>query len=197
MRTASSSPRRRQSGRCVFRRNAGGRGHVADGGRAGRGRAVAEGVARDRGGGARHDAAARAGAGTHAPCDACRGGHRLLGRADPAGGVPRDPRRADDGVPVGADRLHRGADVRNAGRHRHRNRRVDDRPREPDCASAGLRDRAQARSRRAAAALARTSRRRDLRRPVDRPSRRTPLLRQRAIRGGADRRTGRRNTSLA
>ncbi len=186
-----------QPGRCAFRRNAGRRRHVADGGRAVRGRAVAEDIARHRGCGARHDAAAGAGAGAHAPRDARCGGHRLLGRADPAGGVPRHPRRANDGVPVGADRLRRGSVARHAERHRRRDRRVDDRTREPDRSSAGVCNRTQARSRRAATTVARTSGRRDVRRLADRPPRRTPVLRQRAIRRRTDRRAGRRSTSPA
>ncbi len=93
-------PRRR-----AVRRDAGRRGHVADGGGARGGRAVAEGVAGDRRRRGGDDAAARAGAGPDAARDARGGRHRLFGRADPARGVPGDPRRAHDGVSLGADRL--------------------------------------------------------------------------------------------
>ena len=97
--------RRRQSRRRAVRRDAGGRRHVADGGGARRGRAVAEGIAGDRGHRGGDDAAARADAGPDAARDARGGRHRLLGRADPAGGVPCHPQRAHDGVSLGADRL--------------------------------------------------------------------------------------------
>ena len=50
-------------------------------------------------------AAARAAAGPAAERHAGGGRHRLLGRADPAGGVPRHPQGAHDGVSLGADRL--------------------------------------------------------------------------------------------
>ena len=109
-------------------------------------------------------------------------------RADPAGGVPRHPQSARDGVSLGALRLRRRAGVRHAHRHRRRHRRVDDRPGQPDGAPAGVGHRAQARGRRAAAAVARTSRRRDLRRPADRTAGRAHLFRERAGRRPADQR---------
>ena len=124
------------------------------------------------------DAAARAGAGPDAERDARGGRHRLFGRADPACRVPRHPRRAHDGIPLGADRLRRRPAVRHAQGHRRGDHRVDDRPREPDGAPARLRHRPQARGRRAATAVARASRRRDLRGPADRAAGRTALLRQ-------------------
>ena len=83
---------------------------------------------------------------------------------DQAGGVPRHPRGALDGVPLGADRLRRRAGVRHAQGHRRRDHRVDDRAGEPGRPSARVGHRPQARHRRAAAAVGRTSRRRDLRR---------------------------------
>ena len=154
--------RARQSGRRAVRRHAGRRRHVADRGGALGGRGVAEGVAGDRRDGAGHDAAAGADPGAAAARDAGGGGHRLLGRADPAGGVSRHPRRAYDGVPLGVDRLRRGAGIRHAEGHRGRDRRVDDRAREPDRPSARFGHRPQARRRRAAAAVVRAPGRRDL-----------------------------------
>ena len=169
---------RRQPGRRAVRRHAGRRRHVADRGGALGGRAVAEGVAGDRRDGAGHDAAAGADPGAAAARDAGGGGHRLLGRADPAGGVSRHPRRAHDGVPLGVDRLRRGAGVRHAEGHRGGDHRVDDRAREPDRPSARLRHRPQARRRRAAAAVARAPGRRDLGGPADRAAGGAPVLRQ-------------------
>ena len=108
--------RRGQPRRRAVRRDAGGRRHVADGGGALGRRAIAEGLAGDRRRRAGDDAAAGAAARPAAERDAGGGRHRLLGRADPAGGVPRHPQRAHDGVPLGADRLRRRAGVRHAAR---------------------------------------------------------------------------------
>ena len=121
-----------QSGRRAVRCDAGGRRHLADRGRARRGRAVAEGLAGDRRQRGGDHAAARADAGPDAERHARGGGDRLLGRADPAGGVPRHPQRARDGVSLGAHRRARRAGVRHAQGHRRRHHRVDDRPGEPD-----------------------------------------------------------------
>ncbi|MCK7501511.1 MAG: hypothetical protein MZW92_74360 [Comamonadaceae bacterium] len=172
-----------QSGRRAARRDAGRRRHLADRGRALRGRAVAEGVAGDRGRRAGHHAAAGAAAGPAAERHAGGGRHRLLGRADPAGGVPRHPQRAHDGVPLGADRLRSAcwcsarckgivvaiivSMIGLASQTAH--------PRVS-------RHRPQARRRRAAAAVARAPRRRDLRGPADRAAGGAPVLRQRAER---------------
>jgi MFS superfamily sulfate permease-like transporter len=128
---------------------AGGR-DVADRRRARRRRAHAEGVAGDGGDRARDDAAARAAARPDAARDARGGRHRLLGGTDPARRVPRDPRRAHDGVPLGADRVPGRAAARNAAGHRRGDRRVDDRAGEPDRPAARVGHRAQARRRRAA-----------------------------------------------
>ena len=96
--------RRGQSRRRAVRRHAGGRRHLADGGRPRRGRAVAEGVAGHGGRRGGDHAAARAVAGPAAQRHAGGGRDRLLGRADPAGGIPRHPQGAHDGVSLGADR---------------------------------------------------------------------------------------------
>ena len=103
-------------GRRAVRRDAGRRRHLADRGRARRGRAVAEGIAGDRRCRGGNHAAARADAGPAAERDAGGGRHRLLGRADPAGGVPRHSQGAHDGVSLGDHRRARRADVRHAAR---------------------------------------------------------------------------------
>ena len=183
--------------RRAARRDAGRRRHLADRRGARRGRAVAEGLAGHRRRRAGHHAAAGAAAGPDAECHAGRGRHRLLGRADPARRVPRHPQGALDGVSLGADRLPRCAGVRHAQGHRGGHHRVDDRAGEPDRPPARLGHRPQARDRRAAAAVAGTPRRRDLRGPADRAARGAPVLRQCAERGGAHQRAGRRSTSRA
>ena len=70
------------------RHHAGRRRHFADGGRARRRRAVAAGLAGDRGRRARHHAVPGSDPWPDAKCDAGRSGHRLLGRVDQAVGVP-------------------------------------------------------------------------------------------------------------
>ena len=144
-----------------------------------------------------HDAAAGAAAGPDAERHARRGGHRLLDRAHPAGGVPRDPESANDGVPLGAGRLRRRAAVRHAEGHRGGDHRVDDRAREPDLAPAGVGHRSQAGRRRAAAAVARASRRRDVRGPADHPARGAAVLRERGLRQGDRSATWSRSTLRA
>ena len=112
--------------------------------------------------------------------DACGTRHRLFDRADPAGRVHRDTQvrtmefrwavAAALGVLIfGTLRGHRRGD-----------HPVADRPGEPDRAAAPARHRPQARRRRAASAVARTPRRRDLRGPADRAAGGPPVLRQRA-----------------
>ena len=81
-----------------------------------RGRAVAEGIAGDRGRRAGDDAVPGTSAGPDAPRDAGGRRHRLLGGTDPAGGVPCDPQRAHDGVSLGDHRRARRAGVRHAAR---------------------------------------------------------------------------------
>ena len=76
------------------------------------------------------------------------------------------------------DRLRRRAGVRHAEGHRGGHHRVDDRAGEPDRATARVRHRPQARGRRAATAVARAPRRRDLRGPADRAAGGAPVLRQ-------------------
>ncbi len=105
-----------QPGRRPVRCDAGRRRHVADGGGACRGRAVAEGIAGHRGRRAGDDAVPGTAAGPDAPRDAGGRRHRLLGGTDPAGGVPCDPQRAHDGVPLGDDRRARRPDFRHAAR---------------------------------------------------------------------------------
>ena len=151
--------RRGQHRRRAARRHAGRRRHLAIGGGEIRGRALSEGLARDRRGRAGDDAAARAGARAAAERGAGGDRHRLFGRADPAGRVPRHPPRAHDGVSLGAGRLRRRAGVRHAEGHRRRDHRVDDRAGQPGRESSRVGHRPQARRRRAAAVVGRTPRR--------------------------------------
>ena len=139
---AGGHGRRQYRGRTA-RRNASRWRHFADRGGTHGGRSVAEGIAGNRSGCTGHHAVSRAGAWPVAERHAGRARHRLLGRPDPAGGVPRDPQRALDGIPLGADRVRRRAGVRHSEGHRGGDHRVDDRPGEPDRASAGVRHRPQ------------------------------------------------------
>ena len=83
------------------------------------------------------------------------GRHRLLGRTDPTGGIPRHSQSAHDGVSLGDHRRPRRADVRHAEGHRGGDHRVADRPVQPGRLPARVRHRPQARRRRAATAVAR------------------------------------------
>ncbi len=170
-------------GGALVRCDAGRRRHVADGGRALGGWAVAAGVAGDRRRGSGHHAAPRPDPQPDAQRDTRGRGHRLFGRPDSAGRVSRHPHRSIDGVSLGAARCGRSAIVRHAQGHRRRDRRVDDRSGEPERSAASARHRPETRNRRAATVVARTPGRRDLRWPADSAAGRTSVLRQRAKRG--------------
>ena len=89
--------RGRQSRRRAARCDAGRWRHLTDRGRARNGRALAGGVARHRQCRGRNHAAARAVAGLAASRYARSDRHRLLGRADPARGIPCHSQGAHDG----------------------------------------------------------------------------------------------------
>ena len=84
----------------------------------------------------------------HAPGDPGGRRDRLLDRPDPAGRVPRDPRRPADGVGLGPDRVRRRRPARDASRDPRRHRGFARRPLPPDGQSAGPGPRAQARHQR-------------------------------------------------